>query len=376
MKMQMRQGLRFIARGCLFILPIFLVIGIPIFIMWQSGELASADSIVAREVSSQPVTAGLILSDPTDYIELHAAIAENPKVLILGSSQVRQIRTDFFNPGVTMYNAGHVIQKINYLNAFLDKIPSDQTPKLLLIGLHPKLFDPSYDSLATDTIDTILTVPTSLTDTLSNWSLVYQYYFEKKYTLSQVFNATDSIGLLADANHEGYRNDGSYDPGTDEYSPASLNDSFIASITDGTNGFEHSPIISQGALEILDAFLAECKARNITVIGFVPPFSPAVYQDIVAHPGEYGYVTALTPSITPIFQKYGFSFFNFVNPGSLPITNTNMQDGEHLTERGSLIMFIDMAEHSAALRSYTNLANLQRVLASTTAQTDVFPAEN
>jgi hypothetical protein len=173
------------------------------------------------------------------------------------------------------------------------------------------------------------------------------------------------VGISALIDDSGYRNDGSYDPGTTIYLSQ---DDTLALVAEGADGFQYSTTISQGALQVLDTFLAACRARGIYVIGFVPPFSPAVYSAVISQPDHFGYMSSLSPDISAIFKKYNFAFYNFTNPTPLGITSLDMQDGLHVTERGSLIEFTKMAETNTTLGQYVDTAFLKNILATTTAQ--------
>jgi hypothetical protein len=363
---------KFLWKGFLFCLPIIIVFGIPFWIMYRSGELISDDQLVEREASTQPVIVGDILSDPTDYVQLNAAIAKNPTVLVLGSSRSRQFRSTFFNPSTTVYTAGGIIQDIRSFREYLNHIPPEKDPKVLIIGLDQRLFSEAYDAIHPADIEDLLTNPISTQSVLANWSLVYQYYFEKKFTLAQVINATDTVGLLANANGEGYRNDGSYDPGTEEYFAPSVTSDYITGIDNGSDGFEHDPTVSSSSITELNAFLAECKMRGIAVIGFAPPFSPEIYAKMLSMPSDYGYLTGLSQAVEPLFKKYSYSFYNFTNPATLGLTARDMQDGAHPTERGTLIMFLKMVEANTTLQQYANPAYIKKILSTTQAETNVF----
>ncbi len=335
------RELKFLLKLALFCLPIALILSFPLWVMSRSGELLSDDAMVARQTSApNPVVVGLTFSNPVYYMQLHAAIAKKPNVLVLGSSRIQQIRADFFGTS-TAYIAAGSAQKISHFRHFLDKIPASATPKVLILGLDQKFFNPAYDSLAPDNIDDLLTRPLSTMDVLANWSSVYRYYYQRKFSITQLMNAPDSlIGLAAITVGAGYRNDGSHAPGTFDAPPA---DPTISNIGTGTEGFEPSTTVSQGALAELDTLLADAHAKNIYVVGFLPPFAPSVYQKILTLPDQFGYLKTLAPDVSNIFKKYNFAFYDFTDPKSVGATEKQMADGIHLTEEGSFMLISKMA---------------------------------
>lgn len=364
---------RFLMKFVMFSVPIVVILGFPLLVMWRSGEFLSDDQMVAHAVAYPTSTlVGLTFSNPVYYLQLHATIAKDPQVLVLGSSRVQQIRSDFFNNPSDVYIASGAVQKISYFRDFLEKIPNSQSPKVLIIGLDQKFFNPSYDSLAPDDIDDLLTQPDSFMDVAANWVSVYRYYAEGRFSLGEVAHASSyMIGLWAIADGSGYRGDGSHAPGYEIYT---ADDPTFSDIENGLDGFEPAAAISGPALQELDAFLALCKSRNIYVVGFIPPFSPAAYEKLTSLPSRFGYLPALSPDIAPLFNKYGFDFYNFTDPQSLDLASSDMQDGIHLTERGSLILFQKIVATDHVLQQYADPSALEKQLQATDREINLFEA--
>ena len=186
----------------------------------------------AHDSNTQPVLIGLAFSNPEAYINLQSVISRGPEVLLLGSSRVGWIRSTFFNRNVNVYNAGISVQKIGDFTRFLDRIPADKTPKVMIIGLDQRFFNPNSDPLTPDGIDSLLTEQVPAMDVLSNWSSVYEDYFHGQISLEKLFRASGSrIGLEAIMKGSGFRNDGSYDAGPAIYGGSSSQ--ALAYITQG-----------------------------------------------------------------------------------------------------------------------------------------------
>ena len=140
----------------------------------------------AHDSNTQPVPIGLAFSNPEAYINLQSVISRGPEVLLLGSSRVGWIRSTFFNRNVNVYNAGISVQKIGDFTPFLDRIPADKTPKVMIIGLDQRFFNPNSDPLTPDGIDSLLTEQVPAIDVLSNWSSVYEDYFHGQISLEKL----------------------------------------------------------------------------------------------------------------------------------------------------------------------------------------------
>ena len=85
------------------------------------------------------------------------------------------------------------LQKIGHFSHFLDKIPADKTPKLLVMGLDQKFFNPNYDYLAPDDIDNLLTQQISAMDVLSNWPVIYGHYLRGDFSLPEILHSDRSL---------------------------------------------------------------------------------------------------------------------------------------------------------------------------------------
>ncbi len=230
-------------------------------------------------ISPKPAIMGIAFSSPVYHLSLSSVLAKKPDVLVLGSSRVAQIRATFFNDGVSVYTASPIIQQIPHFQEFLNDIPASSSPKVLIIGLDPKFFDPNYDPSAFGAVNIspLLTEHAApLSEITGNWwpswFSTYYYFFSGKFPLGELIHPNDSlVGIGAVVHGTGNRNDGSYDDGDSLYQPA-IEDSSLSDIDRDVYGFEYSNAVSQQALNELDSFLQECRSRNIYVIGYIPPF--------------------------------------------------------------------------------------------------------
>jgi hypothetical protein len=371
-----KKKLKFMGKALVFCLPIFLILGFPLLVLYRSGELLSYEALAARQLLTEPVLIGMAYSNPSYYMDLNAAVVKKPEVLVVGSSRVEEIRSTFFKKGATTYTASQIIQQMGQFRQFLQNIPSGGNPRVLMLGLDQKFFDPSYDASAfgVEDIGSLLTQPKlPITDVLSNWwakwYLIYYYILRGQYPLADIFH-TDNflVGLTAIVHRLGLRNDGSWNQGDSGQSDGT----WLSAIDDGVEGFEYSQEISTSSLNELDRLLAECYANKIHVVGFTPPFSPTIYNKIMSMPQNYGYLSLLAPGVKPLFDKYGFTYYDFTDPQSLGATDKDIPDGIHTTERGALMMFLAMAKTDPVLGQYADTDFLEARLASTTQAENLF----
>ncbi len=365
----LRAGAAFLGKAVLFLLPLLILGALPIWTAYRSGELMPNDDIVKAMMSaptSSPILVGLAMSDPSVYIDFRFVEMRDPEVLVIGDSRVGGFRANFFTKANGVYIAAGAAQKIAQVTDFLRRLPPGEGPKLLVIGLNQKFFDPGYVPLIPDSIANALLQPVSASDVLSNWPMFYWYFYKREFSIGQIMDhPANRIGLTAIVHGAGYRSDGGYDPGDRPYDPHDPN---FAYLEQGGFGFEYASSVSPAALGELNDLLALCKSRGIGVVAFLPPYSPKAYAALAAKPAsEEGYLSLIMPSAEPIFQKYGDRIFDFTDPAKLGITQSEMEDSVHATERASLMYFAAMAQADPLLQHYTDVATLNAGLASSTA---------
>ncbi|MDO8602212.1 MAG: hypothetical protein Q7R62_03800 [bacterium] len=375
---KVRPG-KFLLKLTLFCLPIIIVLAFPLWVFYRSGELLSNDEMVARLTSDSPVLIGTAYSNPVDYLFLQSTLITEPDIVVIGSSRSGQLRSNFFKPGVKEITA-YGFHKITHLRRFLEHVPAEKSPKVLMLGLDQRFFSPNYYSPSIDNIDTLLTKPMPLQEIFAKWSQVYTDYFKGKFTLQELSNNSGSaVGMLAIARGAGYRNDGSHDMGDIVESPEDpkSNDyqykASLSFIDRGIEGFEYGQEISSGALSELKSILSQAKERNIYVVGFSPPFAPPVYEKIksISDLAKYGYMSAIPATFKALFDSYGFGYFNFTDPKSLNLTSAQFADGTHTTERGSLMLLIKMIEADPTLKKYTDMNSLRARLQKASGEYDL-----
>ncbi len=90
-----------------------------------------------------------------------------------------QFRSYFFNKD--FYNAGGVIEKIKHLSIFLKKVPIDQQPDIILLGLDQNFFNKNWDNMSNDEIENRMSEDRNTIDILKSNSLnIYLDLFIKK----------------------------------------------------------------------------------------------------------------------------------------------------------------------------------------------------
>ena len=374
---------RFLLKLSIFLFPFVAMYGFPTYVLLWSGDLAPVEHVIeAQKQSDTLILFGPAYTNFSPYFRLKSVLERKPRVISLGTSRVMQFRSKFFKEGVSFYNAGGAVSKIKHFEAFLNRVPHDKMPELFIIGLDQYFFNPRWDNLADDDIEKQLSANDygAFDILLDSWKQVYADYYDKKYSLRRLtFNREPNrIGLSALTYGDGTRNDGSYhdqkyirnpfDPKNKDYQFKNTFDR----IAKGDRRFEYSESISDGAVEVLERFLKRCKEKGVRVIGFLPPYPHVVYEKMISMP-EYGYLSQLAPRLKPLFQSYGFDFYDFSDMAWLGASDHETLDGLHGSEKAYLRLFIAMAESSPVLKKYSrDLSFLRDTLHHTPGDYDVF----
>lgn len=374
---------KFFIKLFLFLLPFAPLLGFPFYVLFVSGELTPVEKVIEEQASgTKSFLFGLAYSNPDKYYKFHGALAKHPDILVLGTSRVMQLRSEFFKKSFAMYNAGGGVAKIKHFKHFLDKLPSDGKPQLVIVGMDQYFFNANWDVLLEDDIEQQLTMRDNAFIVFTGaWQRVYGDYYHKKYFLSGLREPAGDIqklGLNAVVNGNGFRNDGSYYYGqtihdrTRSKTRQEKLDLGFKQIHEGIEWYTHGKEISSGAVRELRAFLEECRKRHIYVIGFLPPFAHQIYMKLKSMP-EYRYMERLMPALSPVFKHYGFALYDFSDLASVGASDLEIVDSFHGSEKAYLRLFIKMAETNAVLKRYAgDIETLRTKLHTSQSHIEVF----
>lgn len=355
---------KFLIKSVLFSLPLAAFFGFMTLVLFYSGELTLIHKIIEQQKSSkEEVLLGLAYSNPDIYFKTQSSLERNAQILALGASRTMQFRSLFFNNPGDFYNAGGAVEKIADFNIFLEKIPAGKEPKIIIIGLDHHFFNPN-----------IISFEESGKEEPKFWG-VWQNgiksligdYFKGKFSLSEIFSQNGKkIGLNAIVNNDGFMNDGSYHYTKYILKPESnpdyqFKDTFLR-IDTGTRRFQYSNDVSEEALKELDNFLKKASARNIYVVGFLPPYAHAVYEKMISMENKYGYLKKLEGRLLPLFSNYGFKFYDFSDINQTGSSDSEAIDGFHGSEKTYLRMFLIMMQKDAKLKESADKKYLKEML--------------
>jgi len=373
----MSETKQFFMRLFLFLFPLGIVFGSLTYVLFVSGELTS---IVKQEQSNSPLLLGLAYSNTDTYLKMQSVLERNPEIIALGTSRVMSFRAEFFEDPDLFYNAGGAIEKITHFSHFLQAIPEEGGPEVIILGLDQSFFNQNPSNLLSDDIQQKLSQPPRLGGVWQKGVIgLVRDYMQKKFTLHDIFSpqkGIKKIGLSALVNNNGFLNDGSYHYGKITEDPTSSPDyqfkDTLGRIATGTRRFQYSADVSQESVQELATFLQQAKERNITVIGFLPPYAHVVYETMMSMGEKYAYIRNLNEVLQPVFQKNEFDLYDFSDLAELGASDKETIDGFHGSEKAYLRLFLLMASDNEVLKQHVDVEYLEERLSNSEGDYYVF----
>jgi len=356
------------AKAAVYCLPFTAVLGYPLLVLYSSGELTPLADVVEIQQQDTPTLHGLAYSNQDKALKLMATQARRPEVLALGNSRVSQFRAGFFRDSVNFYNATMSATGVADFRRFLDQIPDGQQPQLILLGLDQWFFNEKFWDYDKKALPERFEAQDQADIFENFWRTVIKDRLKNKFTLSNIWGDPHLIGINAKIRHTGFRNDGSIRYGHILANPndSTLEDyNFRSSLKDiktGHHSWGHAQEVSGEALRELRLFLRDCAARDIHVIGFLPPYAHTVWKVMQSMSTEYAYLSKLEASLSPLFEERGFELYNFSDITSVGSSDAEALDGNHGSEKTHLRLMIKLLKQGSALSRYADLDALETCL--------------
>lgn len=370
---------RLLFKVAIFLLPVGLLFAFPaaVFLLAREGYLIQ--TAVRLQIEQPLILVGRAYTDADNTAKFYKTLlvqAKKPEVIALGSSRTMEFREEFFANPDSFVNASFSAANIGQIEEFVGALSVQNGVKVLLLGLDHRIFRPDY--VPPGAVQDPPTIQKFLSDFFAyDWRWIYYDYARGRFSFIDLLTRnrnSGNIGLTALIQGDGYRGDGSYsyrsklsDPDRSGLLENSINDT-IAALKSDRNSFEYGPDISRPALESLDRTLTLAKDRDITVIGFLPPYAPALYQEMLSVDDEYRETLFELPEVLrTIFGKYGFRVYEFSDARVLGDTGEEYLDVDHPTDKLDLRMLTYMAKGTPALRAYVDINSAESLLERTDA---------
>lgn len=352
-------------KSLLFLLPIVLYYAFPFFVMFESGEFTSIDTVIKAQAGDYEVQFGPAYED-FESAHKQALIAElNPQVVIIGSSLVNQFRSSLFRSNVSFVNGWWAVPSGTFgdIQELINANASSSRLSVLILGIDPKQLDAER---ASNRPDFAPTVTQQISDFFTiNSRRVYQDFFAGKIvpsTLASRAHGRNAIGLDALVYHDGTLDDGSYFFGHRINEPdhvakvqQEIHAASVLHLDLGSTVLEKNTIALKSLLEY-------CKERGIHVIGFTPPHPREVFaqSERGLHSPQFSSYQASV--LASIFSSSGFPFFDYTDASSVQIDDSEFIDDAHTTDKAAAKMILDMALHDTELQKYVSVQDVRAIL--------------
>lgn len=294
------------------------IVACNLLFLFRTGEYSSLESIVERQQSDAGFCIyGSALHADSFFYKLQGEKVRKPEIVALGSSRTLQFRDVFFNR--PFYNMGLAVDSIKTGKQLLRKMDTQEMPKILLLGVEPWWFHPAYAKVNYDDRLPVLGTRLHFSYLLEPLRFVWQGKLSMREYLRYLSSPGSSqclLGLKAMQDQSGFAPDGSYyytDVVTEGDDTAIHFTGTLGAIENGTGRFVHGNTIDPIHWQEFVGWMRSLEAHGITVIAFIAPFAPTVYEAIVANSERYAYVedllrTAKADGIAIIDLRDGAAF--------------------------------------------------------------------
>lgn len=359
----------FLIKVTLFALPLIsTLLFLSIYLAYSGENFRTLNSFINPK---EKLLVGYAYNEANYMVIKHQQVVESPRydVLALGSSRVLQFRQEMFQSA--FYNAGFTIKGISDFKSFIQSLPADKMPRMLIIGLDQWMFNANWDSLSLELSPTYWSEGFNFFPPSSTLISAMEDISSSKYDLcNEVDTSRSRIGLIAIENEQGFRNDGSMYYGgqiskllshSEEAMDFEYQDTYLR-IKSGNRRFEYGEQVNPDAVSELANFLELCTENRIAVVAFIPPLSVEI-DSVLVSSGQYQYMNDIEESIHPLFEKNEtLELWNMSDLRDFGSGDDETIDGFHGGEVAYLRMLISMAERGSIIGTQINLSTLRNDL--------------
>lgn len=372
---------RFVLRLAAFALPFAILYLLLTGFLIYTGESMPLALVAQMQLSDEPVLYRPRYGNRDLEFKTLSANLRQPDILLTGSSRVLQFRAQFFNKAPReFYNAGAPAWMLADVLKFLDGLT--YTPRVLIVGLDAPWFNDAYTSEPIPApIDDLTHIVTAnrgfLQDVLDGESFDIGTYLAR---VEPGYGGL-ALGLRAIRDGHGFRNDGSEQYGDFLIAHWLYSENerqrHLDYLRDGVDMYVYGDTVSSARWGELYELIRWCTEHNVLLIGFLPPYMPSLYTQMVED-GNHTYIRQLDAQLQALFDHYDFPYFDFSGSTGLgKVTDDDFFDGWHASEQINLrlyerIFWMLHAQQPGLLDAYTDPDYLAAADANAADTFDVF----
>lgn len=375
-------------RLILFLTPFIVGFAMLTGLMVYLGESMPLSLVVSRQIRNDDIIFRYRYGNRDQQFKILSINQRQPTVLALGSSRILQFRAGFFNQNPEIfYNGAAPGWGLEQILHVLSEIDQASLPQLLILSIDQPWFNDRVETNEfpddINDISNIFMVNRSILRDFIQGIDFSRYGFDiVDYLVREDPGESDgqALGMRAIRDGHGFRSDGSEQYGdfliADWLSMEQQRIRHKVWMREGRRMYAYGDRLSEERLEQINELLDFASVHNIMVIGFLPPYAPALWTEMMER-GNHSYMTILPPRIEDIFAQYGFAFFDFSDGNMLGVRDDQFFDGWHASELVNLQMYLIMLSALPdLLGSYSDYDRLLEIITNATSTWDVFGIDN
>lgn len=356
--------MKFIGTIALFCIPLSFVFVLPAFVWYHSREYEPLSRVLTEQARDPETLFGSAYATPAKSYKQALLGAYAPVVVAVGTSRVMEFRSSFFARPGEFRNLGGIMASPADLADLASRLATDAKLRVMIFGLDQRFFNPDFVSETAEKASGPPDGDPLMTFLAGAWRQSYIDYAKGRFTLSdlaRIDRSSRNIGLTALVLGDGFLPDGSYvyhSIAQKKTHRAVLIDDMTKTARDvhrARGSFQYGREIDETKLAQVNAFLRAMQERGVIVIGFLPPYSTIVADEIDSVPDAYMRSKKELPKkVEKVFRAHDFAFFDLTNPAIFGSSDTEFIDSTHGSDKAYARIAIYLATHAAVLAPHVD----------------------
>ena len=367
----------------MFLLPPLLVLVGIVAVAWTSGVAMPLPLMIERQLQDETVAIGIKTYEEVFRYRVEDLRIQQPEFIVLGSSTSRVLRPNLLHNSESYMDAGVGGSTLHESLAILRSLPEDYSPSLILLSID--VWRVNHRFTRKDASDWYL--PYS---ELRSWEWAIQRLQQGTIDMVEAWIGGDEdadpeepSSVVTDWNVLGHTSSFLYlrngerltlNPQScciaNEENPEQRRTNGYLSflglqattrrvwIGDDMRYETRIPIL----IEDIEGILQYAQDHEVTVIGFISPVMPIIYEQIDGHSCYQTYPQA-AQELTTLFQDFEMPFVNLLDPSLSNLENAYFRDEFHFTDLGGALVFRTLVEaFPELLEPYSSFEHLDTLI--------------
>lgn len=305
-------------------------------------------------------------------------VQRQPALLIMGSSRVYAIPPLVADDPAGFYNAWVPGMEPSEALLLLSQLSDEALPEVIVWAMDQRFFAEGYPR----TIEAQYTVPSvdlqgTVRVSISSLLDVASALRARVIGLDDLRALHDPdfglpvVGVDALLGRQSFRDQGQVfssriliDGYIERGPEALMQDRYRAFSTRGRQ-YVVSAGVDPEAVREVEAVLRFAHGRGVQVVGFLPAFSPLAWGWIEGDGDQFAYLGQIGPLLAPVFEQFGYPFFDLTVADTFGLSNAAFVDDYHLTPYASVQLYRELLRRApGVLGQYSSAERLDALLAA------------